>query len=259
MTTPLSLTLDHWSEIRSRAHNLSVEIKKGPWRTFCASEWPTFDVGWPPEGTFDLTVIFEVKAIVFQDGPGSHPDQQPYITVWQDLVQNSPPWIKPWIPKRKPGSRALALRRPKVKPKDPPEKEPLPGPSALPKIYPEIEGPPEWPEPPPPYPLPPPASTPPQLPEPGPGAGGGTVGGPAAGTQSRSAQSLSADGVPDTMSAFPLCAVGPAADLHSLQTLQYWPFSSADLYNWKSYFFRKSSWTNQPGGVINVISSAHLG
>jgi hypothetical protein len=79
-TTPLNLTLDHWTEVRSRAHNLLVEIKKGPWQTFCASEWPAFDVGWPLEGTFDLTLIFEVKAIVFQSTPGSYPDQQPYIT-----------------------------------------------------------------------------------------------------------------------------------------------------------------------------------
>ena len=50
-------------------------------------------VGWPPEGTFDLIIIFEIKAIVFQEGPGSHPDQQPYITVWQDLVQDPPPWV----------------------------------------------------------------------------------------------------------------------------------------------------------------------
>lgn len=137
VTTPLSLTLDHWSEIRSRAHNLSVEIKKGPWRTFCASEWPTFDVGWPSEGTFDLTVIFEVKAIVFQDEPGSHLDQQPYITVWQDLVQNPPLWVKPWIPQQKPGSQALALHEPKVKPKVPPKMEPSPWSSAPPKIYPD--------------------------------------------------------------------------------------------------------------------------
>ena len=109
VTTPLSLTLDHWTEVRSRAHNLSVEIKKGPWQTFCISEWPAFDVGWPPEGTFDLTLIFEVKAIVFQNGPGSHPAQQPYITVWQDLVQNPLPWIKPWIPQHRSGSRALTL------------------------------------------------------------------------------------------------------------------------------------------------------
>jgi hypothetical protein len=97
VTSPLSLTLDYWTEVRSRAHNLSVEIKKGPWQTFCASEWPTFDVGLPPEGTFDLTVIFEIKAVFFQDEPGSHLDQQPYITVWQNFVQNPPPWVKPWI------------------------------------------------------------------------------------------------------------------------------------------------------------------
>ena len=72
---PPSLALDHWTEVRSRDYNLSVEIKKRRWQVFCASEWPTFDVGWPPEGTFDLTVIFEVKAVVFQDKPGSHLDQ----------------------------------------------------------------------------------------------------------------------------------------------------------------------------------------
>lgn len=30
VTTPLSLTLDHWTEVKSRAHNLSVQVKKGP-------------------------------------------------------------------------------------------------------------------------------------------------------------------------------------------------------------------------------------
>lgn len=142
VTTPLSLTLDHWTEVRTRAHNLSIEIKKGPWQTFCASEWPTFEVSWPPEGTFDLTLILEIKAIVFQNGPGSHPDQQPYITVWRNLVQDPPSWIKPWIPPRKPGSRVLALCETKVKPKVPPGTEPSPQPTA-PKIYSEIEGPPE--------------------------------------------------------------------------------------------------------------------
>ena len=102
---PLSLTLSHWIEVRARAHNLSIEVKKGLWQTFCSSEWPTFDVSWTLEGTFDLTIIFEIKAIVFQEGPGSHPDQQPYIiTVWQDMVQNTPPWVKSWVLEQKPGS-----------------------------------------------------------------------------------------------------------------------------------------------------------
>lgn len=89
--TPISFTLDRWTEVRTRAYNLAVEVKKGLWQTFCASEWLTFDVVRPPEGIFDLTIIFEVKATVFQKGLGSHPDQQPYITVWQDLVQDPPP------------------------------------------------------------------------------------------------------------------------------------------------------------------------
>lgn len=99
VTTPLSLTLDHWTEVKSRAHNLSVQVKKGPWQTFCVSEWPTFDVGWPSEGTFNSEIILAVKAIIFQTGPGSHPDQEPYILTWQDLAEDPPPWVKPWLNK----------------------------------------------------------------------------------------------------------------------------------------------------------------
>ena len=65
VSTPLSLTLEHWKEVRVRAHNQSVEVRKGPWQTFCASEWPTFGVGWPPKGAFDLSLI--VRKIVFQE------------------------------------------------------------------------------------------------------------------------------------------------------------------------------------------------
>ena len=157
IATPLSLTLDNWTEVRARAHNLSVEIKKKPWHTFCATEWPAFTVGWPPEGTFDLTIIFETKAILFQEGPGSHPDQQLYIIVCQDLVQDLPLWVKPWVRKQKLDSRVLELKNSagnKPKAKTPPETEPS-QPIAPPMIYPEIEEPPEWPIPlPPPYPQP---------------------------------------------------------------------------------------------------------
>lgn len=66
VTTPLRLTLEHWSEVKGRGRDLSVEVKKRPWQKFCSSEWPTFNVGWPAEGTFDLSIIFSVKEIVFQ-------------------------------------------------------------------------------------------------------------------------------------------------------------------------------------------------
>ena len=29
--------------------------------------------------------------------PSGHPDQTPYILVWQDLVENPPAWLKPFV------------------------------------------------------------------------------------------------------------------------------------------------------------------
>ncbi|XP_006895047.1 PREDICTED: probable G-protein coupled receptor 82 [Elephantulus edwardii] len=83
--------------------------------------------------------------LVFQEGPNGHPDQQPYIIVWQDLVQNPPPWVKPWILKNHTTPPcALALKTRTSESRVPLAAEAAP--SAPPKIYPEIESPPEWPE-----------------------------------------------------------------------------------------------------------------
>lgn len=70
VSTPLSLTKDHWTDVRARGQNLSVKVKKKPWMTFCSSEWPVFGVGWPAEGTFYLPTIRAVKAIVFRKDQG---------------------------------------------------------------------------------------------------------------------------------------------------------------------------------------------
>jgi hypothetical protein len=60
------------------------------WRTFCSTEWPAFDVGWPPEGTLDLIVISAVKHVVMQRRAGSQPDQVLYILIWENLAQDPP-------------------------------------------------------------------------------------------------------------------------------------------------------------------------
>jgi hypothetical protein len=109
VSTPLSLTEDHWTDVRARGQNLSVIVKKKPWQSYCTSEWPTFGVGWPPEGTFYLPTIRAVKAIVFQEGPGSPPDQQPYITVWEDLAQFLSAWVHPVLPTLRPGTKVLTI------------------------------------------------------------------------------------------------------------------------------------------------------
>ena len=100
ISTPL-----RWTEIKTRAHNLSVDIRKRFWRTFCSTEWPAFDVGWPPEGTLDLIVISAIKHVVMQRRAGSQPDQVPYILIWENLTQEPhPPFcLKLCIQKNKPG------------------------------------------------------------------------------------------------------------------------------------------------------------
>ena len=96
-TSPLPLMLSHFSDVRERAHNLSTDIRRGKFQTYCMSEWPTFDEGWPQEGTFHLPIILKVKAVIFRDKPDGHPDQVPYILVWQDMIENPPPWLKPFL------------------------------------------------------------------------------------------------------------------------------------------------------------------
>jgi hypothetical protein len=60
-------------------------------------------------GTFYLPTIRAMKAIVFQEGPGSHPEQHPYMTVWEDLACYPPPWVHPFLPPLCPGTKILAI------------------------------------------------------------------------------------------------------------------------------------------------------
>jgi hypothetical protein len=96
-STPLSFTLDHWREVKTRAHNLSVDVKKNKWITLCLSGWPTFQTGWPPEGSFSLPLILAIKRRIFGVGLKSHPDQFPYIIVWEDLVTDPTLWVCPFV------------------------------------------------------------------------------------------------------------------------------------------------------------------
>ncbi|KAK1327392.1 LOW QUALITY PROTEIN: hypothetical protein QTO34_014196 [Cnephaeus nilssonii] len=304
VTTPLSLTLDHWTEVKGRGRDLSVEIKKGPWRTFCSSEWPTFNIGWPTEGTFDLSVIFAVKDIVFQKEPGAHPDQQPYIVVWQDLVQNPPPWVRPWVVKPKPRPAAPVPAAPV--PAAPVPAAPVPAapcrcfgagcfsagrssagcsragcsssrrpnsqfwgkssrsdPPPPKKIYPELQADLLLLDPPPPY---PPALVPvegrgepeaPPAPAVAPSAPPNeSLPGPARSTRSRRGMT------PNTTVALPLRAYGPPPVVTDggpapLQPLQYWPFSYADLYNWKTNHPPFSEDPQRLTGLVESLMFSH--
>lgn len=107
-TTPLSILIDHFKNVKERAHGLSLDIKKKKLVTLCEAEWPTFGVGWPREGTFDAELVERIKGIVF--GHHGYPDQVPYIIVWQDLVQDPPPWLRALLPASRKKTQALVAK-----------------------------------------------------------------------------------------------------------------------------------------------------
>lgn len=76
-----------------------VEVKKKKWQTLCSSEWPTFNVGWPQDSTFNIDVILQDKEWVFSTGPHGHPDQVHYTVTWESLAQDPPPWVAPFMTK----------------------------------------------------------------------------------------------------------------------------------------------------------------
>lgn len=242
ITTPLTLTLQHWKDVQNIANDQSVEVKKKKWVTFCTAEWPTFNVGWPQDGTFDLHIIFQVKAKVMDPGPHGHPDQVPYIVTWQNLASNPPSWVRPFLSSRNVSSPPSLP--PPLLPSSPPTsslyptlvKRPLA--DSKPSVLPSDDGP-----------LldllterPPPYQPPPPQPDEGlvPGAQGGEDDHPAPPAPSISSSSspvasrlrkkkeIEEENSPDSSSqALPLRA-GP--DGHP----QYWPFSASDLYNWRN-------------------------
>nr|XP_012612392.1 uncharacterized protein LOC105867148 isoform X2 [Microcebus murinus] len=241
-STPLSLTLAHWKEVRDRAHDLSVIIRKGPWQTFCASEWPSLSVGWPSDGTFNLSVISAVKKKIFAPHPQGHPNQGPYIIVWQDLAQNPPSWVK--VPVLQPPLALVA----QTAPSDPVRRPlPLTDPQAESLLL----------ESPPPY-VPQQQA---QVAQPGPGTAQPTapmVAGPAQGTRSRRGLS------PDSTVTCPLRPVpvpnpGPGLedDTAPIQLLQYWPFSTADLYNWKTNHPPFSEDPQRLTGLVESLMFSH--
>ena len=108
-STPLSLMTDHFLDVRARARNLSLIVKKSKLITFCSAEWSAFRVGWPPEGTFQPSIIQAVKGKVMAPNPWGHLDQVPYVMVWRDLVKNLPKWLKPFVHKLPSSSNSQVL------------------------------------------------------------------------------------------------------------------------------------------------------
>ena len=113
-SNPLSLMIDHFSDVRARVYDLSLLVTKSKLITFCSAEWPTFQVGWPPEGTFQPSIIPVVKEKVLAPDAWGHPSQVPYVMVWQDLIEDPPKWLKSFVHELpdSPNVQALVMETP---------------------------------------------------------------------------------------------------------------------------------------------------
>lgn len=96
LSHPLNMVLAHFKEVKTRAHNLLLDVSKKKMHMYCSSEWPTFRVGRPLEGTFYLSTVLVVEDKVLQKVQG-HPEQVPYIVVWEDFVANPLSWVKSFL------------------------------------------------------------------------------------------------------------------------------------------------------------------
>ena len=103
--TPLSLILTHFQDYKKAASVFGLHVKKPVLRTLCEVEWTSFQVEWPPQRSFDLTLVYKVHAIVYS----RHEDEVPYIEAWRTLIENPPDWLKPFLPSRLPKVQALPL------------------------------------------------------------------------------------------------------------------------------------------------------
>ncbi|XP_044911311.1 uncharacterized protein LOC123384816 [Felis catus] len=256
-STPLSLLLANFRDVKARGHNLSLDIRKRKLITYCHSEWPTFGVNWPTEGTFCLPVVLKIKSKIFLPGKEGHSDQIPYILVWQDLVENPPPWMASFLTTGP--CRILA-----AKPINPP-KPPTP---TAPPVLPDSQdllslGPPPYQVPPlipqaapiPAAPAEPPVAQPIERLEdreaqPAPMPRGDEVQSPAGHTRRRAPHEPGLR-LPDSTVALPLRETGPPDDTGNPR-LQYWPFSTSDLYNWKT---QNAQFSDNPKDLISLLDS----
>lgn len=259
-TTPLTIIIDHFRDVRKRASNSNMEIRKDKLATLCRSEWPAFGVGWPPEGTLDRSVIRRVKEKIFLSEPNGYPGHIPYILVWQDLINNPPAWLAPFLP----AAKILALQHTGAdeSAKTTPPREAAAKPRATKPSVPLYPVLPDSSDPltldPPPY-LLPPLNPRPAEPEneraraaslEGEREAGADSGGPAERTRGRT-QRAASPRYPDSTVALPLREIGPPDGTGNLR-LQYWPFSTSDLYNWKT---QNARFSDNPKDLISLLDS----
>jgi hypothetical protein len=109
--TVLECMLKHFK--KGFAGDYGFKMFPGKLHTLCESEWPTFGVNWPPEGTLDWPKVRAIYQIII--GNPGYPNQFPYIDSWLQVAQTILSWIR-FCANRKGQSRVFMAQA--IKPKD---------------------------------------------------------------------------------------------------------------------------------------------
>lgn len=63
--TPLDLMKSHFKDLQRKAKESGEQVHIGKLTAFCFLDWPSFQVGWPGEGSFNFSLIYRVQHVVF--------------------------------------------------------------------------------------------------------------------------------------------------------------------------------------------------
>ena len=236
------------------SRDYGVKLSPGKLCTLCTLEWPSFGVGWPPEGTLDVFTVTAVYNVITGD-PG-HPDQFPYIDQWLENTYLRPPWVRFCTTDQGQcrvlvaQSKKKTLSQKKVPPiyqGEPEDSPPMPPPYVLPAPPPGAEGP-QMPDSPPPSVSPPPSAS--EVPE--------VISPPQPDSPEPMCRRLwSAQGAATPALQMPLWETRGPQQVAPDGTIQeggrfyyYQPFSTADLLNWKHH---TPSYSEKPQALIDLL------
>jgi hypothetical protein len=83
------------SSFQQKASDLGAFCDAFTLRKLCELDWPSFNVEWPAEGTFDLPTAYRVEQVVM--GWPGHPDQIPYVLIGIEVLSEKPSWLQKYI------------------------------------------------------------------------------------------------------------------------------------------------------------------
>jgi hypothetical protein len=87
--------MTNFSFFQQKALDLGASCEAFTLGKFCELDWPSFDVGWPAEGNFDLPIAYQVERVIM--GWPGHPDQIPFILTWIEILSEKTSWLQKCI------------------------------------------------------------------------------------------------------------------------------------------------------------------